>query len=114
MNGHIEEIYTNHNVVKSYGAEESSFEKFDNINKKLYANNWKSQALSGLMQPLMGFAGNLSYVAIFVVGIALILSGSSMISFGTIIGFTIYARLFSQPLTTFAQSMSAIQQTSEA
>ena len=66
------------------------------------------------MHPLMGFAGNLSYATIFIVGVALILSGSSMVSFGTIISFTMYARLFSQPLTTIAQSMSSIQQTSAA
>lgn len=114
LNGHVEEIYTNHSVVKSYTAEDDSKNKFNTINKKLFKNNWKSQALSGLMQPLMGFAGNLSYATIFIVGVALILNGSSMISFGTIISFTMYARLFSHPLTTIAQSMSSIQQTSAA
>ena len=114
MNGHIEEIYTNHNVVKSYNAEASSKEKFNGINKKLYTNNWRSQALSGLMHPLMNFAGNLSYASIFIIGVALILNGSSAIDFGTIISFTIYARLFSQPLTTIAQSMGSIQQTAAA
>ena len=114
MNGHIEEIYTNHNVVKSYNAEEKTQEKFKRINNNLFFNNWKSQALSGLMHPLMGFAGNLSYALIFIVGVALILNGSNMISFGTIISFTIYARLFSQPLTTIAQSMNSIQQTAAA
>ncbi len=114
MNGIIEEVYTNHSVVKSYNAENISKEKFNIINIKLYKNNWKSQALSGLMHPLMHFAGNLSYVAIFVLGVALILNGSSSITFGTIISFTIYARLFSQPLTTIAQSMNSIQQTSAA
>lgn len=114
INGHIEEIYSNHSVVKSYTAEDYAKEKFNVINKKLFNNNWKSQALSGLMQPLMAFAGNLSYASIFIVGVALILNGSTAISFGTIISFTIYARLFSQPLTTMAQSMSSIQQTSAA
>ena len=114
MNGHIEEIYTNHNVVKSYNAEKHAKEKFNAVNKKLFANNWKSQALAGLMQPLMGFAGNLSYATIFIVGVALILNGSAGITFGTIISFTIYARLFSQPLTTIAQSMGSIQQASAA
>jgi len=114
MNGHIEEIYTNHNVVKSYNAEAKTQEKFKNINTNLFFNNWKSQALSGLMHPLMGFAGNLSYALIFIVGVSLILNGNSMITFGTIISFTIYARLFSQPLTTIAQSMNAIQQTAAA
>ena len=114
MNGYIEEMYSNHNVVKSYNAEDMVKEKFTIINKELFKNNWKSQALSGLMHPLMNFAGNLSYAAIFIVGVALILSGSSSITFGTIISFTIYARLFSQPLTTIAQSMNSIQQTAAA
>lgn len=114
MNGCIEEIYTNHNIVKSYNAERKVKEQFNSINQKLYTNNWRSQALSGLMHPLMGFAGNLSYASIFIIGVALILNGSSSIDFGTIISFTIYARLFSQPLTTIAQSMSSIQQTAAA
>ena len=114
MNGHIEEIYTNHNVVKAFNAEEHSKTKFNNINKTLFSNNWKSEALAGLMHPLMGFAGNLSYASIFIVGVALILGGSTMVTFGTIISFTIYARLFSQPLTTIAQSMNALQQTAAA
>lgn len=114
MNGQIEEVYTNHSVVKSYTAEDYSKAQFGEINNKLYGNNWRSQALSGLMQPIMNFAGNLSYAAIFIVGVALILGGSSAISFGTIISFTIYARLFSQPLTTMAQALSSIQQASAA
>lgn len=114
MNGQIEEVYTNHSVVKSYTAEEYSKAQFGDINNKLYANNWRSQALSGLMQPIMNFAGHLSYAAIFIVGVALILGESSMMSFGTIISFTIYARLFSQPLTTVAQALSSIQQASAA
>lgn len=114
LNGQIEEVYSNHNVVKSFTAEEKTKQDFKVINDKLFTNNWKSQALSGLMQPLMGFAGNLSYASIFIVGVALILGGSTAVSFGTIISFTIYARLFSQPLTTIAQSMNSIQQTSAA
>ena len=114
LNGYIEEIYSSHTVVKAYNALDNTYNDFDKINQKLYTNNWKSQSLAGLMHPLMGFAGNLSYAAIFIVGVALILSGSSAIGFGTIISFTIYARLFSHPLTTIAQSMSSIQQTSAA
>ncbi|MBQ8615543.1 MAG: ABC transporter ATP-binding protein, partial [Clostridia bacterium] len=114
MNGLVEEIYSNQNIVKSYNAETQSENKFNGINKKLFTNNWKSQALSGLMQPLMGFAGNLSYATIFIVGVAFILNGGAGMTFGTIISFTIYARLFSQPLTTIAQSMNSIQQTSAA
>lgn len=114
MNGQIEEVYSNHSIVKSYTAENDAKAKFADINGKLYGNNWRSQALSGLMQPIMNFAGNLSYATIFIVGVALILGGSSNISFGTIISFTIYARLFSQPLTTMAQALSSIQQASAA
>ena len=114
MNGHIEEMYTNHHVMKSYNAEEDAKQKFQSINQQLYQNNWKSQFLSGFMQPIMGFIGNLSYALIFIVGVALILGGSRTVTFGTIISFTIYARLFSNPLTTFAQSMTSIQQASAA
>lgn len=114
MNGHIEEIYTNHNVVKSYNAEDKSKAKFNDVNKRLFKNNWKSQALAEFMPPIMNFAGNLSYAAIFIVGVALTLNGSGAITFGTIISFTIYARLFTQPLTTIAQSMNSIQQTAAA
>ena len=114
MNGHIEEIYSNHHVVKSYNGESKAIEQFDVINKELYRNNYKSQFLSGLMQPIMNFSGNLSYASIFIVGVFLILNGNSNVGFGTIISFTIYARLFSQPLSTFAQSLTSIQQASAA
>lgn len=114
LNGHIEEIYTNHNIVKSYNAQNNVKEQFTKINKRLFTNNWKSQSLSGLMPPLMGFAANLSNVVIFIVGVALILGGSNSMTFGTIISFIIYAKLFSQPLSTLAQSMGQIQQCSAA
>ena len=114
MNGHIEEIYSNPHVVKSYNGESKAIEQFDVINKELYRNNYKSQFLSGLMQPIMNFSGNLSYASIFIVGVFLILNGNSNVGFGTIISFTIYARLFSQPLSTFAQSLTSIQQASAA
>ena len=114
INGHIEEIYSNHHVVKSYNGESKAIEQFDVINKELYRNNYKSQFLSGLMQPIMNFSGNLSYASIFIVGVFLILNGNSNVGFGTIISFTIYARLFSQPLSTFAQSLTSIQQASAA
>ena len=112
MNGHIEEVYTNHNVVKSYNGEEKVRNIFRKTNNDIYNDNWKSQFLSGLMMPIMNFSGNLSYAAIFIVGVALILKGNTSITFGTIISFTIYARLFSQPLSTLAQSMTSIQQAS--
>ena len=114
MNGHIEEIYTNHTIVKAYSATDSAKHEFNKINHSLFVNNWKSQALSGLMPPIMGFAGNLSYALIFIIGVAMILSGSTAVSFGIIISFTIYARLFSQPLNTFSQAMNNIQQTAAA
>ncbi len=114
MNGYIEEIYTNHNIVKAFNGEGDANQNFKQINKKLYTNNWKSQAFSGLMSPLMGFTGNLSYVMIFVVGVSLALNNSAIISFGVIISFTMYARLFSQPLNSIAQSLSSVQQASAA
>lgn len=114
MNGHIEEIYTNHNVVKAYNSVENEKTKFDAFNEGLYINNWKSQFLSGLMMPLMGFIGNFSYVMIFIVGVAISISSPSFLKFGTIIAFTIYARLFNQPLNTISQSMTNLQQASAA
>ena len=114
MNGHIEEIYTNHNVVKAYNSVEHEKTKFDTFNEGLYINNWKSQFLSGLMMPLMGFIGNFSYVMIFIVGVAISISSPSFLKFGTIIAFTIYARLFNQPLNTISQSMTNLQQASAA
>lgn len=114
MNGHIEEIYTNHNVVKAYNSVENEKTKFDTFNEGLYINNWKSQFLSGLMMPLMGFIGNFSYVMIFIVGVAISISSPSFLKFGTIIAFTIYARLFNQPLNTISQSMTNLQQASAA
>ena len=69
MNGHIEEIYSNHHVVKSYNGENKAIEQFNVINNELYRNNYKSQFLSGLMQPIMNFSGNLSYASIFIVGV---------------------------------------------
>ena len=114
MNGHVEEIYTNHNVVKSYNAEDAAIDKFDGINGQLFQNNYKAQFLTGMMPSLMSFGGNLSYACIFIFGVAIILNGSDAVTFGTIISFTIYARLFSQPLSTLAQSMSSLQQASAA
>lgn len=101
MNGHIEEIYTNHNVVKAYNSVENEKTKFDAFNEGLYINNWKSQFLSGLMMPLMGFIGNFSYVMIFIVGVAISISSPSFLKFGTIIAFTIYARLLINHLILF-------------
>lgn len=114
MNGHIEEIYSNHLVVKSFNASSEAIEKFNNVNSKLCENNFKSQFLTGVARPLMGFVGDLSYALIFIIGIALVLSGKSNVTFPIIVSFTMYARLFSSPLQTIAQSMGSLQQTSAA
>ncbi len=114
MNGQIEEIYSNHYIVKSYCAEESSQDKFNEINKELYENNFRAQFMAGIMHPIMNFVGNLSYALIFIIGIFLVLNGSTSVTFPIIISFTIYSRLFSSPLQTIAQSMSSIQQASAA
>lgn len=114
INGQIEEVYTNHTVVKAFNAQGEEREKFEWVNDKLHESNWKSQFFSGLMQPIMSFVGNLSYVLIFVVGTAFVLNGNDGVTIGTLIAFTIYARLFSQPLSTIAQSMTSVQQASAA
>ncbi len=114
MNGQIEEIYTNHNIVHSFGAKDEEKVKFDKVNNSLFDSNWKSQWLSGMMHPIMQFVGNLAYAMIFIVGVAFIVNDNSAVTLGTIMAFVIYARLFSQPLSTFAQSLTSIQQASAA
>jgi ATP-binding cassette subfamily B protein len=112
LNGHIEEIYSGHNVVKVYNAEEQAKAAFTEMNEKLYDNAWKAQFLSGLMMPIMMFVGNFGYVAVSVVGGALAVNGS--ISFGVIVAFMIYIRLFTQPLGQLAQAATALQSTAAA
>lgn len=112
INGHVEEIYSGHNIVKAYNAEKSTKEEFSRINRHLKDSVFKSTALSGLMQPLMNFIGNFGYVAVFVVGA--ILKMNDVITYGVIIEFTIYVRLFTQPLSQMAQSMSSMQSTAAA
>lgn len=107
INGHIEEVYSGHNVVKAYNAEDKLNKAFDGINKEMYKTSWKSQFLGGLMPSLMGFVGNLGYVAVCVVGAVLTMSGK--VGFEVIVAFMIYVRLFTQPLSTFAQAMSNLQ-----
>lgn len=109
INGHIEEMYSGHNVVKVYNYSEKSKGIFEEINTKLYDSAWKSQFLSGLMMPMMGFIGNFGYVAVCVVGASLAMSGR--ISFGVIVAFMLYIRLFTQPLSQFAQSFNNLQRT---
>ncbi|MBR3146389.1 MAG: ABC transporter ATP-binding protein [Bacilli bacterium] len=107
LNGHIEEIYSGHNVVKAYNGEKEALVEFDKINDKLYEANRKSQFLSGIMQPLMNFIGNFGYVAVCVVGALLVMNGH--ITFGVIVAFMIYIRLFTNPLSRLAQSMTSMQ-----
>ena len=114
INGHIEEIYTNHNVVKAYNGQMTEQAKFVALNLKLFDSNWKAQFLSSLMMPIMTFVGHLSYVLIFVVGTVFIVNGNDAVTIGTLISFTMYARLFSQPLNTIGQSMTSIQSASAA
>ena len=112
INGHIEEVYTGHNVVKVYNGSKEAKEIFEKSNKKLYASAWKSQFLSGLMMPLMSFVGNFGYVAVCVVGAALAMDGK--ITFGVIVAFMMYIRLFTQPLSQIAQAMNNLQRTAAA
>ena len=107
INGHIEETYAGHNVVKAYNAEHMVKKTFNDINYKLYTSAWKSQFFSGLMMPLMTFVGNLGYVAVCVTGAVLVANGS--ILFGTVIAFTLYVRLFTSPLSQLAQSFTGMQ-----
>ena len=112
INGHIEEIYSGHNVVKAYNGIESANEKFDQINNRLFESVRKSQFLSGLMHPIMSFIGNLGYVAVCVVGAVLTLNGYT--SFGVIVAFMIYIRLFTNPLMQIAQATTQLQSTAAA
>lgn len=109
INGHIEEIYSNHNIVKVYNGEADANEKFEQINKDLFSSAWKSQFLSGMMMPVMGFVANFGYVAVCVVGATLTMK--DIISFGVIVAFTLYVRLFTQPLNQIAQAANSLQQT---
>ena len=112
INGHVEEIYSGHIVIKAYNAEKVSKEEFDRINRHLRDSSFKASALSGLMQPIMTFIGNLSYVAVCVVGAVLALN--SKISFGVIVAFMIYVRLFTNPLSQIAQAFTSMQSTAAA
>ncbi|MEA5015048.1 MAG: ABC transporter ATP-binding protein [Candidatus Limiplasma sp.] len=112
INGHIEEIYSGHNVVKAYNGGNAAKKTFEDINGSLYESGWKSQFMSGLMMPIMSFIGNFGYVAVCVVGAALAMKGT--ISFGVIVAFMMYIRLFTQPLSQLAQSMQQLQRTAAA
>jgi ATP-binding cassette subfamily B protein len=112
INGHIEEMYAGHTVVKAYNDEEESGRIFDEMNHNLYESGFKAQCLAGIMQPLMGFIGNLGYVAVCVVGGALVLNGKT--TFGVIVAFMMYVRYFTQPLSQIAQAMQSLQSAAAA
>jgi ATP-binding cassette subfamily B protein len=112
LNSHIEEIYSGLIVVKSYNGKEEADKEFDELNNNVFKANMMSQFLSGLMQPLMSFVGNLGYVAVCIVGALLALNG--YISFGVIVAFMIYIRLFTNPLAQIAQAFTALQSTAAA
>lgn len=112
INGHIEEIYAGHTVVKAYNGEKQAKAEFHKMNSQLYTCAWKAQFLSGLMMPIMMFIGNLSYVAVCVTGAVLAMQGE--ISFGVIVAFMVYIRLFTQPLSTLAQAVTTLQSTAAA
>lgn len=109
LNGHIEEVYSGLNIVKSYNAKNYVLDKFDQANYDVYKANQMSQFLSGLMMPLMIFIGNLGYVAICIVGAILTIKGK--ITFGVIVAFMSYVRLFTSPLSQIGQAMTSIQST---
>ena len=112
INGHIEEIYSGHNVVECYNAKSDVTKTFDELNGRLRECNKKSQFLSGLMQPMMGFIGNFGYVMVCIVGALLTMKG--YITFGVIVAFMIYVRLFTNPLSQIAQAMTSLQTTAAA
>ena len=112
INGHIEESYAGHNVVKAYNAEHKVKNTFNEINYRLYTSAWKSQFFSGIMMPLMTFIGNLGYVAVCVVGAVLFANGT--IGSGEIVAFMIYVRLFTSPLSQLAQAFTSIQSAAAA
>ena len=112
LNSHIEEVYSALLVVKAYNGKKQSDKKFDECNKKVYETNKMSQFLSGLMMPIMSFVGNFGYVAVCIVGA--ILAQKEIITFGVIIAFITYVRLFTNPLSQIAQAMTSLQSTAAA
>lgn len=112
LNGHVEEIYTGHTVVKAYNGEEEARKTFQDLNGKLKESAFRAQCLAGMMQPLMGFIGNLGYVAVCVVGAILTMKGT--IGFEVIIAFMMYVRYFTQPLSQMAQAAQSLQSAAAA
>lgn len=112
LNGHIEEMYAGHTVVKAYNGEDEAQKAFDSMNEKLCESGFKAQCLAGLMQPIMAFIGNFGYVAVCVVGGAMAMKGK--IGFGVIVAFMMYVRYFTQPLSQIAQAMQSLQSAAAA
>lgn len=112
LNGHIEEMYTGHTVVKAYNGEAAAQQTFDQMNDKLRDSGFRAQTLAGMMMPVMTFVGNLGYVAVCVVGGAMALN--DMISFGVIVAFMMYVRYFTQPLSQIAQAVQSLQSAAAA
>lgn len=112
INGHIEEIYAGHTVVKAYNGEAQAEKTFDEMNDKLRESGFRAQCLSGLMMPIMNFIGNFGYVAVCVVGGAMAMD--ERISFGVIVAFMMYVRYFTQPLSQIAQAMQSLQSAAAA
>ena len=107
LNGYVEEMYSGHEVVRISRAVRSTGVEFDRLNAAVYDANWKSQFLSGVMQPIMNIVGNVAYVAVCIFGSMLAISGK--IEFGVIVSFILYVRLFTSPLTQIAQGMTNMQ-----
>ena len=112
MNGHVEEMYSGHLVMKAYGGEAAAKSDFDRINDSLYMSGFMSQFLGGMMMPFMNFIGNFGYVMVCIVGALLCIDGR--ISFGVIVAFMIYVRLFTQPLTQISQAVVSMQSVAAA
>ncbi|MDO4816048.1 MAG: ABC transporter ATP-binding protein [Bacillota bacterium] len=112
LNGHVEEIYSGHNIVRVYGARAEAKKEFERINNNLYSSSWKSQLIGGSMSPIMSFTGTVGYVAVCVLGAYLVMKGE--ILFGTIVAFISYVKLFSGPLSQVAQSISSLMSAAAA
>ncbi len=109
INGHVEEIYGGHNIMKVFNREQEAIEEFDKINDKLYSSAWKSQFLSGMMQPIMSFIGNIGYVLVSILGGWLAIKKT--IEVGDILSFIQYVRSFTQPISQVAQIANVLQST---
>ena len=109
LNGHVEEMYTGHPIVKAFGHEEKSLRQFEEVNERLYESGWRAQFVSGMIMPIMGFIGNIGYVLVSVAGGIFVLRNS--IQIGDVQAFISYSRQFSMPITQTAQIANIIQST---